>query len=285
MLFYSSDDEELIGLCDRVLVMHDGRIAPELAGEQPDQGQPGGGQPGRFPRANDPAGKQALMNTARWQYIHPAPSRICLRCCCWCWPWRSTCIPAQPVCAQTLNSNMRIFLPLIMLAVGQAVVILGGGIDISVGSIVSIVNAILATQVGLQGDPRESCAVMLALVLLVGVASRSGQRLFCRLSCACSRSSPPTPPAFCIAGMALFILPNPGGGIPQRVSRRSTATPPRWASRWRFYDHPGTAGLGGSCADALRALSVRGRRQRPKPPMRPPCRSARCSSAPTSSRA
>ncbi|HSK88744.1 MAG TPA: sugar ABC transporter ATP-binding protein [Anaerolineales bacterium] len=33
ILFYSSDDEELIGLCDRVLVLHDGRIRSELAGE------------------------------------------------------------------------------------------------------------------------------------------------------------------------------------------------------------------------------------------------------------
>ncbi|RPI89413.1 MAG: sugar ABC transporter ATP-binding protein [Chloroflexi bacterium] len=33
ILFYSSDDEELIGLCDRVLVMYDGRIRSELAGK------------------------------------------------------------------------------------------------------------------------------------------------------------------------------------------------------------------------------------------------------------
>jgi ribose transport system ATP-binding protein len=33
ILLYSSDDEELIGLCDRVLVMHDGQIRTELAGE------------------------------------------------------------------------------------------------------------------------------------------------------------------------------------------------------------------------------------------------------------
>jgi ribose transport system ATP-binding protein len=33
ILFYSSDDEELIGLCDRVLVLHDGVIRSELSGD------------------------------------------------------------------------------------------------------------------------------------------------------------------------------------------------------------------------------------------------------------
>jgi ribose transport system ATP-binding protein len=32
-LFYSSDDEELLGLCHRVLIFHDGRVAAELQGE------------------------------------------------------------------------------------------------------------------------------------------------------------------------------------------------------------------------------------------------------------
>jgi ribose transport system ATP-binding protein len=33
ILFYSSDDEELVGLCDRVLVVHDGMIRTELVGK------------------------------------------------------------------------------------------------------------------------------------------------------------------------------------------------------------------------------------------------------------
>jgi ribose transport system ATP-binding protein len=33
ILFYSSDDDELVGLCDRVLVLHDGRLHTELAGD------------------------------------------------------------------------------------------------------------------------------------------------------------------------------------------------------------------------------------------------------------
>lgn len=33
ILFYSSDDEELLGLCDRVLVLHDGTVRTELQGD------------------------------------------------------------------------------------------------------------------------------------------------------------------------------------------------------------------------------------------------------------
>jgi ribose transport system ATP-binding protein len=33
ILFYSSDDDELLGLCDRVLVFHDGHLSAELMGE------------------------------------------------------------------------------------------------------------------------------------------------------------------------------------------------------------------------------------------------------------
>lgn len=34
ILFYSSDDEELLGLCDRILVMHDGMVSTELSGDR-----------------------------------------------------------------------------------------------------------------------------------------------------------------------------------------------------------------------------------------------------------
>src|SRR5687768_13250636 len=68
----------------------------------------------------------------------------------------------------TLNSNMRVFLPIILMSVGQAIVILGGGIDISVGSIVSIVNTVLATRVGLDGSP-QSMWQFVFISLLAGI--------------------------------------------------------------------------------------------------------------------
>jgi len=124
----------------------------------------------------------------------------------------------------TLNSNMRVFLPIILLAAGQAVVILGGGIDISVGGIVSIVNTILATRVGLQGSP-EAMWQYVILSLLVGALAGALNGFFV----AFLRLQPiitTYATSFLFAGLALFILPNPGGGIPAPIAELYRSTLP-----------------------------------------------------------
>lgn len=116
----------------------------------------------------------------------------------------------------TLNSNFRVFLPLIFLAVGQAIVILGGGIDISAGAIVSIVNAILATQVGVNGGTGWAI-LMMFVMLLVGVLAGAINGFFVSVL----RLQPiitTYATSFLFAGFALFVLPNPGGGIPTDIT-------------------------------------------------------------------
>ena len=117
---------------------------------------------------------------------------------------------------ETLNSNMRVFLPIILLAVGQAIVILGGGIDISVGSIVSIVNTVLATRVGLDGSLEEMWQYVF-LSLLIGLLAGAINGFFV----AFLRLQPiitTYATSFLYAGLALFVLPNPGGGIPPAIA-------------------------------------------------------------------
>lgn len=117
---------------------------------------------------------------------------------------------------ETLNSNMRVFLPSILLTIGQAVVVLAGGIDISVGSIVSIVNTILATQLGTDASP-EKIAVWMLIVLLVGMTAGTLNGFFI----AYLRLQPiitTYATSFLFAGVALYILPNPGGAIPAGIS-------------------------------------------------------------------
>jgi len=112
----------------------------------------------------------------------------------------------------TLNGTMRVFLPLILVAVGQTIVILAGGIDISAGAIVSIVNAILATQIGLRGDP-GTAALMMVLVLFIGMAAGAVNGFFVAIL----RLQPiitTYATSFLFGGLALLILPSPGGGIP-----------------------------------------------------------------------
>jgi ribose transport system permease protein len=112
----------------------------------------------------------------------------------------------------TLNSNMRVFLPLVLVAVGQAVVILAGGIDVSAGAIVSIVNAFLATQIGVGGDAGYA-TLLLAASLFVGMAAGAVNGFFVAIL----RLQPiitTYATSFLFAGLALFILPNPGGGVP-----------------------------------------------------------------------
>lgn len=124
----------------------------------------------------------------------------------------------------TLNSNMRVFLPIILLSAGQAVVILGGGIDISVGAIVSIVNTILATRVGLVGSS-EAMWQYVAVSLLVGALAGAINGFFV----AYLRLQPiitTYATSFLYAGFALFILPNPGGGIPAQVAELYRSTRP-----------------------------------------------------------
>lgn len=125
---------------------------------------------------------------------------------------------------ETLNSNMRVFLPLILLSVGQAIVLLGGGIDISVGGIASIINAILATRVGMDGSPEKMWQFVI-ISMLAGVLAGAINGFFI----AYLRLQPiitTYATSFLYAGFALFILPNPGGGIPADVANLyRTATP------------------------------------------------------------
>jgi ribose transport system permease protein len=125
---------------------------------------------------------------------------------------------------ETLNSNMRVFLPLVLLAVGQAFVILGGGIDISVGGIVSIVNTILAVYVGLNGSI-EKIWLFITISIFAGILCGAINGFFI----AVLRLQPiitTYATSFLYGGLALFILPNPGGGIPQRVAEFYRTTTP-----------------------------------------------------------
>lgn len=100
-------------------------------------------------------------------------------------------------------------LPNILVAMGEAVVIIGGGIDISVGSIVSLVNTIMATMSTASGGA--------GLPILVSLAVAMGFGLLNGFLVAVLRITPllaTFATSFIGSGLALTILPTPGGSVP-----------------------------------------------------------------------
>jgi ribose transport system permease protein len=135
----------------------------------------------------------------------------------------------------TINNNLRVFLPLILLAAGQSIVILTGGIDISVGAIVSIVSALLATRVGLEGTTSQTL-LWFGIALLVGIIAGCINGFFIsylRLQPIITTYAT----SFLYGGLALFILPQPGGGIPADVANVYRTGNPM-GLHWAFYVIP-----------------------------------------------
>ena len=124
---------------------------------------------------------------------------------------------------RVLSGNLRIFLPSMILAAGQAIVIIGGGIDISVGTIVSMVNAILVTFIVRDSTPAEiGWAILIALGAGMLAGALNG------ICVALLRLQPiitTYATSFVFAGIALWVLPRPGGVLPSALTKLYRANP------------------------------------------------------------
>jgi ribose transport system permease protein len=118
---------------------------------------------------------------------------------------------------RVLNGNLRIFLPLMILAAGQAIVVMGGGIDLSVGAIVSLGNAVLVTMIAADATTGE---MALGIAAGLGIGLLAGA--FNGLCVAYLRLQPIVTTyatSFIFAGAALYILERPGGSLPSVLTR------------------------------------------------------------------
>ncbi|SNT60280.1 ribose transport system permease protein [Asanoa hainanensis] len=100
-------------------------------------------------------------------------------------------------------------LPLVFVAIGQSLVVLTGGIDLSVGGMVSVCVAVTATTV-------SSSVFWLVVVLALGTACGALNGLIV----AYGRIAPILTTLATLSiftGLALRVMPVPGGSIPQEV--------------------------------------------------------------------
>lgn len=117
---------------------------------------------------------------------------------------------------RVLNNNLRTLVPLMLLAVGQSIVVIGGGLDLSVGTLVSMLSALLITWVTPDSTPDQ---ILLAVVLVCAAGMLAG--LVNGLVVAYLRLQPMITTyatSFIFSGIALLLLPRPGGSIPRDLS-------------------------------------------------------------------
>lgn len=106
--------------------------------------------------------------------------------------------------------------PLLLVAAGQGIVILTGGIDLSVGSVVSLATVLAATTIGIDGSGTLNVVLVLAAGLAIGVANGIGV------------VSGINPLVMTLASMgivkggALLIMDAPGGSVPNGLLEQLT---------------------------------------------------------------
>lgn len=118
--------------------------------------------------------------------------------------------------ARVLNGNLRVMLPLMVLAAGQAIVIIAGGIDLSVGAMVSLVNVTLVTLITRDSGPPEML-LGAGVALLLGASAGAVNGIcvaFLRLQPIVTTYAT----SFLFSGIALIILPRPGGSLPRALT-------------------------------------------------------------------
>ena len=129
-------------------------------------------------------------------------------------------------------------LPLIYLAIGQAVIVIAGGIDLSVGAMMVLSNSIAAVY--MDGQPFWVTAVV-GILIIVGLAALNGV-----VGWVINVSRVPDivvtlATSFIFSGLALMILPGPGGGT---------------SEGFRYLFTGSTSGTGSNFVPALVLLAV-----------------------------
>ena len=107
-------------------------------------------------------------------------------------------------------------LPLAFAAVAEACVVLGGGIDLSVGAMMAVANVVAARY--MQGHDFQT-SLLVALLVLVGGTVAGGMNGLIALRTRVPDIVVTLAMSFVWGGVALLILPKPGGGAPDAFLR------------------------------------------------------------------
>lgn len=140
--------------------------------------------------------------------------------------WYSTLIP---VFGQfQVNSISKNSLPLAFLAIGQAIIVIAGGIDLSVGALLLLGNVIAARFMENQS---LGVVALIAIALIIGIGLLNAMTGYIISISRVPDIVVTLATSFIWSGVALWILPSPGGGTAPEL-------------RWLFTGSE--AGIGGT---------------------------------------
>lgn len=124
---------------------------------------------------------------------------------------------------RVVRSNLSVFLPVALVAIGQTYVILAGDIDLSVGAIVSLVNVVVVSLItSLGGDVP---AILGAIAIGVGVGIACGLVNGFLVAVLRLQSIVSTFATGIVFGaLALLVMPTAGGSVPSEYWRTYAGT-------------------------------------------------------------
>jgi ABC-type sugar transport system ATPase subunit/ribose/xylose/arabinose/galactoside ABC-type transport system permease subunit len=218
VLILSTELLELLGLCDRILVVAHGRIVDEMAGAEATEERVIGSavtakRQETLPSVNATSTKP---KSSGWRYSSAVIVTLLVVALA-----LFTQTQSPYFLAQRNLSNLAIQItPLALVAMGQMAVILVGGIDLSVGQVVSLTTAIASFV--LVGDNVGSLLLGVLVCLVVGgvIGTINGVMIrYLRLPDLIA-----TLASYSIVfGLALVVRPSPGGQISYTFSDAVTA--------------------------------------------------------------
>ncbi len=240
IVFYSTDLQELIHLADRTIVLHDGRVnatlLPEATTEESiirasfaSDASSDGAQEVAVDRGGDAthagdqdqAGPPPVNRMSRKWSLASLPMTLIV-------PFLMLLVlisiyaskQSGVLSVNQLNITTGETLTLVFIGVAQTLVILTGGIDLSVGGIASLSTAIAALYLG--NTTRHMAAIIMAMLIggcLVGALNG--------IVIAYTRMQPfiVTLATWSVwGGVALLVLPTPGGSVPQSLVSFGTSS-------------------------------------------------------------
>ena len=140
--------------------------------------------------------------------------------------WYSTLIPKFG--SFQISSISKNSLPLIYLAIGQAMIVIAGGVDLSLGSLLLLANVIAARF--MEGQP-VGIVFVIGVALILGIALLNGLTGYVITLSGVPDIVVTLAASYIWSGLALWILPSPGGGTAPQM-------------RWFFTGSE--SGIGGS---------------------------------------